>query len=155
PEPPSDPQEDVRLHRSLGDRGGPPPQPAEPEDGETAGEESSAADEEATEEGAAEEPATEEPATEEPATEEPSPPPATDEPAGQGGAQDTEEDGDSAGDYGSVEELRQAVKEKISDEAMAAAFALLDPESSDQPVEELQDAVREFSELTGPEVSVL
>src|SRR5690606_12689671 len=74
PEPPSDPQEDVRLHRSLGDRGGPPPQPAEPEDGETAGEESSAADEEATEEGAAEEPA----------TEEPSPPPATDEPAGQG-----------------------------------------------------------------------
>lgn len=135
PEPPSDPQEDVRLHRSLGDRGGPPPQPdteSEP-----------AADEEAD----AGQPAEDEPAEGDE--------PAAEDDAAQAAAQDDAPGERSAGDYGTVEERQQAVREKISDEAMAAALDLIDPAQAELSVEELNEAVRPFRELTGPEVSVL
>jgi len=130
PEPPSDPEEDARLHRSLGDRGG---SPAAPDSAEESGEDEPAADDQPA-------------AEDEPAAQEE---PAPEDPAAEDGA------GDSAGEYGTVDELRQAVRDKISDEAMAAAVALLDPEQSERSVEELYDEVRPFSDLTGPEVSVL
>jgi hypothetical protein len=74
---------------------------------------------------------------------------------GQGGQAEPTEPPAPPGEIPTVAERRQAVEEKISDEAMAAALASLNPEAQDQDPEELLDAVRPFADLTGPEVAVL
>ncbi|WP_420847696.1 protein translocase subunit SecD [Natronosporangium hydrolyticum] len=83
-------------------------------------------------------------------------PEADNEGGGQGGQADpTEPPATPPGEIPTVAERRQAVEEKIDDEAMAAALAILDPEAQDQDPEELLEAVRPFADLTGPEVAVL
>jgi preprotein translocase subunit SecD len=62
------------------------------------------------------------------------------------------------GEYGPVEQRQRQVREKISDEAMAAAFMVMDPAAAQNPEldqEALLEDLREFEELTGAEVAVL
>lgn len=84
---------------------------------------------------------------------------AEEDTGGTGGQADDQADRDSAGsrEWGTVEERRAAVREKISDEAMAAALAIVDPNMADPTMDTdaLLEAVRPFGELTGPEVAVL
>ncbi|HEY8471895.1 MAG TPA: SecD/SecF family protein translocase subunit [Natronosporangium sp.] len=63
----------------------------------------------------------------------------------------------AGGEYGTVEERQARVRDKISDEAMAAALRLLDPASTEEEVDQQEqlELLREFEELTGPEVAVL
>jgi preprotein translocase subunit SecD len=63
-----------------------------------------------------------------------------------------------AGVYGTVEQRQAQVREKISDEAMAAALQVIDPATAQDPNVDptaLGEAIRPFGELTGPEVAVL
>lgn len=78
----------------------------------------------------------------------------TDESAEEGAPED---ELGGTGDWGTVEERRQAVRDKISDEAMAAAMAIVDPNAADPTADTdaLLEAIRPFAELTGPEVAVL
>lgn len=79
-------------------------------------------------------------------SEEPAEEPA-DEPAEP--AEESDEDG-----FGTPEELRASVREKISDEAMAAALALVQP-AADADAEALAEQTRPFEDLTAAEVAVL
>jgi preprotein translocase subunit SecD len=63
----------------------------------------------------------------------------------------------TTGAFGSVEERRAAVEDKIGAESMQAAMSLLDPNVDPEQVdtEALTEQLRPFEELSAPEVSVL
>lgn len=82
---------------------------------------------------------------------------AAEEPAEEGDEpeQPAEEDsGDSGDGFGTPEELRASIREKISDEAMQAALSLTQP-AADADAEALAEQTRPFEDLTAAEVAVL
>lgn len=74
---------------------------------------------------------------------------------GETGAPGDAADDRPTGDWGTVAERQRDVEEKISDEAMQAALALVEQGSTAQPTDQQLEDVRPFAELTGPEVEVL